>query len=536
MSSGRRPATRAWVLHPWLIAAYPVLFLYAHNTLYVEAGAALRVLPLSLAAATLLFLLLRLVLKDSVRAGILTTAFSVLFFAYGAVADFAVARGWLGEGALLALWAGLALVATVTVWRSREWPAANRGLNLIAGLMVLMPLAQIGYFALERLGEPRHAGGADAEPGTAGAARGRPQRDIYFIVLDEYQRQDHLLEAYGFDNSGFVGALRERGFYVAPAAVSNYTKTLLSLAATLNMRYLEPVLSSGSVRQIARRLQRMIEDHQVGRLLKARGYTCIHVSSGKHPTATSEVADVVYDFAPSGVQRFGADAERQRVRHDEREFMMLVFATTLAGRLMPQPAQELMVANPDVPYTWFAPERTLASFDLVASIPRMEAATFTFFHVIKPHAPYMFDRHGNVLAKPPGWTWKDGREDKAAMLDQLIFLNRLVLELVDEILERSETTPIIVIQSDHGENLAEQDLEKKTHILSAFLLPDGGAERLYASISPVNTFRLILNHYFGERLEVLPDRSAVSVGDGFVEVTARRPAAGGAADQAAVSK
>ena len=44
-------------------------------------------------------------------------------------------------------------------------------------------------------------------------------------------------------------------------------------------------------------------------------------------------------------------------------------------------------------------------------------------------------------------------------------------------------------------------------ILNAYLLPDGGAEALYASISPVNSFRVILNAYFGHSLPLLPDKS-----------------------------
>ena len=45
----------------------------------------------------------------------------------------------------------------------------------------------------------------------------------------------------------------------------------------------------------------------------------------------------------------------------------------------------------------------------------------------------------------------------------------------------------------------------------------------YDTITPVNTFRVILNHYFDQRLELLPDESYYSFWDlpyEFVRVTA----------------
>ncbi len=56
----------------------------------------------------------------------------------------------------------------------------------------------------------------------------------------------------------------------------------------------------------------------------------------------------------------------------------------------------------------------------------------------------------------------------------------------------SDTPPIIIIQGDHGfwsgVNLP---------ILNAYHLPGEAAELLYPTISPINTFRLIFDNYFG---------------------------------------
>jgi hypothetical protein len=71
----------------------------------------------------------------------------------------------------------------------------------------------------------------------------------------------------------------------------------------------------------------------------------------------------------------------------------------------------------------------------------------------------------------------------------------------------------------------EQDvkfLKAQFKILNAYYLPNGGEKYLYDSISPVNTFRVIINAYFGEHLELLPDRSYYSnyiMPYNFVDVT-----------------
>jgi hypothetical protein len=46
-------------------------------------------------------------------------------------------------------------------------------------------------------------------------------------------------------------------------------------------------------------------------------------------------------------------------------------------------------------------------------------------------------------------------------------------------------------------------------ILNAYYLP-GHADQLYTSISPVNTFRVVLNSYFGTNFPLLEDVSYYS--------------------------
>ncbi|NIW34896.1 hypothetical protein GWM83_05010, partial [Candidatus Bathyarchaeota archaeon] len=75
----------------------------------------------------------------------------------------------------------------------------------------------------------------------------------------------------------------------------------------------------------------------------------------------------------------------------------------------------------------------------------------------------------------------------------------------------------MILQSDHGpgspldeENPTAPHLGDKLAILNAYYLPEQDFTGLYKEITPVNTFRLIFNRYFGTELELLEDKSYYS--------------------------
>ena len=99
---------------------------------------------------------------------------------------------------------------------------------------------------------------------------------------------------------------------------------------------------------------------------------------------------------------------------------------------------------------------------------------------------------------------------------QLIFINKKVQEMIDRIIINSPDPPIIILQSDHGP-LSQLGLEsiykERMSILNAYYLPNNGQKLLYDNITPVNTFRIIFNYYFGANLKLLIDESYYSTFD-----------------------
>jgi hypothetical protein len=82
------------------------------------------------------------------------------------------------------------------------------------------------------------------------------------------------------------------------------------------------------------------------------------------------------------------------------------------------------------------------------------------------------------------------------------------------LLAESSQPPVIIVQGDHGpgsllnwRSPSRTCLWERTGILNAYYLPEGGKNLLYPAITPVNSFRVVLNAYFGANLQMLPNRT-----------------------------
>mgnify|MGYP000250471480 CR=1 FL=1 len=164
-------------------------------------------------------------------------------------------------------------------------------------------------------------------------------------------------------------------------------------------------------------------------------------------------------------------------------------------------------------------------------IPDIDKPTYTFAHIICPHRPFVFDKLGNDVLQNTQFNLdntiiKDGQFEEREFIDKYVqqtaYLNKLVLETVDTIIAKSDEKPIIIIQADHGPGSyyirkryknSNDPFRIRMAILNAYYFPDKDYSDLYSSISPVNSFRVILNKYFDTNLDILEDKSYYSTGE-----------------------
>jgi hypothetical protein len=145
---------------------------------------------------------------------------------------------------------------------------------------------------------------------------------------------------------------------------------------------------------------------------------------------------------------------------------------------------------------------------ITTSIP---GPKFVYAHIMSPHTPYIFLPDGSLNMDSRFYNTETGTPSNPELqaegyINNVQYLNTRMLEILDEILMNSQTPPIIIVMGDHGYVLEE----RRFNNLMAFHFPDEGNASLYPTITPINTFRLISNLYFGTNLELRNDVSNLS--------------------------
>ena len=509
----RRAAWRVRPLpvHSLLLAAYPVLFLYGQNIGELEPSDLVGPLVVIVGAALALLLVGAPVFGDGRRAALVVSALAAALLLYGHLAGLAGPLGIKG-GFLQIGWAVFLVAVLVVAFRIREIQLASvtRALNIVTAVLVVFALVTIVPAEIARAGRTTSAAGPIG-------GSGGPGRDIWYLVFDRYGSASSLELQYGIDDRPFLDRLRARGFQVLADSHANYVKTSLSLAATLNLDYLDDLVAaqdpaSDDHGPVFARLS----DHAVGRFLRERGYQYVHAGSYYGPTKTSTIAD--RNLPPGGPSDFVASLY---------DTSAIPAAAHRLGISLAAPARERH---------YEAGRFQLDTLDDVADDP---GPSFVYAHAMLPHPPYTFASDGTFVTDEQNI----GRRSALAYGEQLTYLQTRIEALLDRLLARPEAErPIIILQADEGpyppeyaRNTVEFDwstastdeLEIKFGIFNAMYLPGDGSPDPSSTLSSVNTFRLIFERYFDADLPLLPDRSYTSAGKfrpyDLTEITDRLP-------------
>jgi len=492
--------------YPWMFVITPIMHFMSSNQLNFATEEMFVPILVALAMVTLIVAFLRFVLKDWHSASAVAAVVSIVTLGYGhiqtAIGDKIDERLVFSSVLVLGTAVAVAAVRSKSLVRHLAQPV-----NLATAVLIVFPAASLivgTSNTLARAYSPdpvsaEHPAAHLALPGLQAAQRDWP--DIYYIILDEYGRHDSLG---GFDNTHFIGELERRGFYVATEATTNYSRTVTSLASSLNLAYIDDLQGESELLDTDK--VNLIRSHALGAILKDLGYTYLHLESGHPYSDSSQIADLLVKFTPAGVVMSKNAGERQVREADVvtagepllpgyfvRELVQTTMVPIIAGN-------QFQIGDRAVfePFEWWSPYRTLQTFDFLSQPIEVERPMFVFAHIIKPHTPGTFDRHGNIIAH--------GLHGNDAFYDQLIYLNSLLLEMIDSILQDGTSETIIVIVGDHGRDPHWGSGFSREGILAAFHLPNGGESELYPSISTVNHFRLILDFYFGVNIGLLEDR------------------------------
>jgi hypothetical protein len=518
---------KSLVIHPFLFALLPVISLLSYNLNDLPLVQVVRPTLIILSCTLLLWGFLWVWLRNWERAALWLSPFLIIFFSYGhiysgllhpASRSLFSRIGLLNRhDRLLLVWLAIfVLVVWIMERLKRRRREITQMLNWMALFALLMPFYQIARHEYV-LNQPL-AGEAQVPLQAAQASAVKPATspDIYYIILDGYGRADILQEFMHYDNVALRSELSRLGFIVAEQSRSNYTQTSLSLASSLNMIYLDSLGQEIAGQEDRLPMARLIRWNNVLRFLQSQGYQTVAFASGYRATELDQ-ADHFQRATFSGVSWL----ERLII-----DTSMLVIWQGLALRF-----------GIKWEYPGYQAHRQTIRY-IYANLPeaaRLPGPKFVFAHIISPHPPFVFDAEGRSLSPGYPFTLLDGSafpdspdEYERSYAAQIAYVDQRVLEMVHAILSNSASPAVIVIQGDHGPGsrfnwslLEEPGLHERLGILNAYRLPGVDPTLIYSTITPVNTFRLVLNQYFGADLPLLPDRSFYSTWDQpyqFIEV------------------
>ncbi len=489
--------------YPWPAVAVPILHFLANNDIRFSVREAFTPLAVALLLVSGSVIGFRFLLKDWHRPAAATTVVTVILFLYGHVER--ALDGRIDEQLLFG--ASVVLCAAAVAEAVRAGGFLSRGtqfFNVVAAFLLVMQAASVAGGAAFSLGSPASRGAADDltahlfPSGIPTASDDRP--DIYYIVLDAYGRNDALVD---FDNSAFLRELEARGFYIASEATSNYVSTPHSLASSLNMSYLHELETRTPASHSD--MMNLVYYNSLAAILKSLDYTYVHLESGHQFGSKAPLADAFVSFGPSGVR---VVSNQDDLSSAVTPLVSRVFVRELIRTTALRPViTSQFLTDDESTYDWWSPFRALDMFGFLSKPLGFQGPKFVFAHISKPKVPATFDRHGNyVLGTLSTDEFSDDHDPSVpdAYAGQLIYINSLVLRVIDDILSNEDEDPIIVIAGDHNRRGTHQPLHP---ILAAFHLPSGAGEKPYASISSVNHFRFILRNYFNMDVSLIEDRT-----------------------------
>ena len=317
--------------------------------------------------------------------------------------------------------------------------------------------------------------------------------DIYYIIPDMFARSDAVENETGYDNAEFLADLENLGFYVAHCSRSNYASTQLSIASSLNLNYLDQIQDGMTDRVM---LVNPMSDSLLRNSLESIGYQVVVFDNG---FGLPELRNA--DFA---------------IGIDEKPFL-----------IRPYNAFENLIVNNSVLRVFydvnfdklsrlydriFFPYRDHVNiqkniFDQLPNLEDIRGPKFVFVHIMMPHPPYLIRADGTIETDSRYYREALGQPVSEELylegyLMQVQYVQNRLYDAVSEILGESETEPIIIIQGDHGIRY-----ENRLEILNAYYVPPEIQKKLYATITPVNTFRVLLDGLFGTNYGLLEDVS-----------------------------
>jgi hypothetical protein len=321
--------------------------------------------------------------------------------------------------------------------------------------------------------------------------------DIFFVVLDSYASSECLKEEFDYDNGEIDSLLSDNHFFTSRLSRSNYNMTPFSLSSTFNLNYLKNGLENRSIggKAFLQAIQ-TFEDNQLTKFLKGQGYEiknygCIDIKG-----------------TPALMKPYFADLSFNQIDNQ-----------TFYSRLMEDigwnfTQRNIFTGHVKIPDSYKERKQQHIhknNFNLDGLFSELKTQDarpkFLYVHLMVPHEPFYFDAEGKEVSDTANILCKFTAE--VGYLNQVKYCNLILKKLIPAICNSPLKDKVVIIEGDHGFRDYEKPVPIYKHFmnLNTYYFSDGDYSGLYDGISPVNSFRVVLNKYFHQSLPMLKDSS-----------------------------
>jgi hypothetical protein len=450
--------------------------------------------------ASLLLIIGRLLFKSFSKGGIWTTTLLIPFFFFGAFHDLlkstAITRVISSYTILLSF---LLITMLVYTWYFKKkmglFEKAHKYFTILFTILVSMELVLIVQKTITNNQENNIAHNNESiNPIPTCDTCQKP--DIFFIVFDEYASSRSLQRYFGFENSLIDSSFKKNNFYIARNSRSNYNLTPLSIGSTFNLQYFNRALENGVTDCITvLRSWQSFKECRLPELLAKSGYA-IHNFG-------------LCDFHnyPSSTYRYTADAEGLALYQEtlwgriERDILWNISKLKLSFLDKAVTKQHRQQQT-----TFIERNRKNWQLTLQELKAQNEQPKFVFGHIMMPHTPFYLDKNGN-RTNDFSSIYKN-INTPGAYIEQLIYTNTWIDSILNATNRNFSRPRVVIVEGDHGYRdwpMIPGQRDKHFMNLNTYYFSDKDYSMLYDSISPVNTFRVVLNKYFHTKLPLLKD-------------------------------
>ena len=456
-----------------LTSLYPCIFIYAQNAGEASLGDTRLFAGIFLLTALGILLVTGIMFRNMSRASFMTCLGMLVVINFTMVSQGIKGKlPWLRDRYQMLLIGLVLLLILILLLKKKP--------NMTAGCGIIALTFGALCFISGTIAAPKLISGATQPPPPDAPEEIRTarfegkQRNFYYLLFDEYGGTENLDTYFGYDNSDFYDALKERGFSVSET--SRNTESCWTEDIVPNLLNLNYVVSDDMTARVRREY---LENPALVQLFWGNGYQVNLVNHWRY-------------------LRFPAK-ELTKGQHEDNISSYLL-QRSLFQQIPPIRKRIEMKIFRNYRDNYVGPVENAVDA-LKGCADEVEGPTLTVSYIQCPHAPFVFHKDGSIQTeKSKYWYWKEPE----LYTDQLQYINSVILETIDSVQEKDPDAAILLL-SDHGArvplHMVEQfggpwfDTEKETPVMQNALVSAyiPGLQLDLEGQTGINATRMVLN-------------------------------------------